>query len=576
MQKMSDNLSNQKHTWFDVKCEGITLADLEHLNVHIDYTVTRCIQIKVRPTPKQRAILLQWMLLYNKVYNYGIDCIRKILRERLPPPMNDMAFATVQSRTLPEGLANKIEVNKFPARMRHAALQDAAKAFISAKANYKAGNIKRFRMRYKKDSIMSIVIRCDTFSKEENGFNIRILGEIETEPSLDTVRDDDKAIRDSRLVYKNGHFTLFVPKEKVVQYRKDKKPMCALDPGGRTFQSLYDTDGFAKICTNSYEKLTRLHDRIRTVNDGVIWSREKSKNIRYFMSKERKLTKKQEKRKENLARWYPNEIEAYHQKRANQPVEIPKSPPSIKHLSKYKNAKGYPIKRKPKHATRINAVKNRKYKLKHKKKRNQLADVFRKPKTLATTTVTRHKKSVRKQGPKNRHRSIAQKIKKINKRIRDRITHLVDDLHWKTAHMLVTNYHTILIGDMSTQGIIRSGGNLSSSVKRQFSSLRHYTFRQRLISKAQDYFCKVYVIDEYRTSKTCSRCGEVKDDLGSDKVFICDHCGHTIDRDNNGAINIMKVFGGCFNQTRALVEARKAATETVTTTNADDSSLRGA
>ncbi|WP_449461596.1 transposase [Tardisphaera miroshnichenkoae] len=44
------------------------------------------------------------------------------------------------------------------------------------------------------------------------------------------------------------------------------------------------------------------------------------------------------------------------------------------------------------------------------------------------------------------------------------------------------------------------------------------------------------------SSKTCSRCGAIKHDLAlSDRVFHCDVCGLTIDRDLNAAINILNI-----------------------------------
>ena len=43
----------------------------------------------------------------------------------------------------------------------------------------------------------------------------------------------------------------------------------------------------------------------------------------------------------------------------------------------------------------------------------------------------------------------------------------------------------------------------------------------------------------YPSSKTCSRCGTVKDTLSlSTQIFVCDECGLVIDRDQNAAINL--------------------------------------
>ncbi|MGC8607881.1 MAG: zinc ribbon domain-containing protein, partial [Vulcanisaeta sp.] len=46
------------------------------------------------------------------------------------------------------------------------------------------------------------------------------------------------------------------------------------------------------------------------------------------------------------------------------------------------------------------------------------------------------------------------------------------------------------------------------------------------------------------TSKTCSRCGYVKEDLTlNDRVFKCPRCGWTADRDYNAALNLLKHAG---------------------------------
>ena len=43
----------------------------------------------------------------------------------------------------------------------------------------------------------------------------------------------------------------------------------------------------------------------------------------------------------------------------------------------------------------------------------------------------------------------------------------------------------------------------------------------------------------YPSSKTCNHCGNIKKDLKlSDRTYICEHCGFTIDRDLNAAMNL--------------------------------------
>ena len=41
----------------------------------------------------------------------------------------------------------------------------------------------------------------------------------------------------------------------------------------------------------------------------------------------------------------------------------------------------------------------------------------------------------------------------------------------------------------------------------------------------------------FPSTKRCSNCGELHD-VGKSEIFICPHCGFTIDRDLNAAINL--------------------------------------
>lgn len=47
----------------------------------------------------------------------------------------------------------------------------------------------------------------------------------------------------------------------------------------------------------------------------------------------------------------------------------------------------------------------------------------------------------------------------------------------------------------------------------------------------------------YPSSKTCSRCKAIKEDLGFGEVFRCTYCGFVVDRDLNAAINLKDLAG---------------------------------
>jgi IS605 OrfB family transposase len=128
--------------------------------------------------------------------------------------------------------------------------------------------------------------------------------------------------------------------------------------------------------------------------------------------------------------------------------------------------------------------------------------------------------------------------KKFIARLREKISNKIADLHWKTSNFLCKKFNNIVVGNMSTKSIISKTKNLPKNVKKYCLSLSHFLFKQRLISKAEEYNCKVIISDESYTSKTCGGCGEINEKLGSNKYFYCG-CGFKCGRDINGARNIL-------------------------------------
>jgi putative transposase len=65
-------------------------------------------------------------------------------------------------------------------------------------------------------------------------------------------------------------------------------------------------------------------------------------------------------------------------------------------------------------------------------------------------------------------------------------------------------------------------------------------FKRQLEYKCQLYGSTLIMVDRwYPSTKTCSRCHTVKDEMPlSERVFRCDNCGLEIDRDFNASINL--------------------------------------
>lgn len=132
-------------------------------------------------------------------------------------------------------------------------------------------------------------------------------------------------------------------------------------------------------------------------------------------------------------------------------------------------------------------------------------------------------------------------LKRAAARVRESIKNKIKDLHCKTAKFLCQNYETIYLPVFATKQMVRKAQRkINSKTARMMLTFSHYTFRQIMLHKARFFSnVRIHIVNESYTSKTCTRCGVINDRLGGSKVFRCRSCGLCIDRDINGARNIL-------------------------------------
>lgn len=142
------------------------------------------------------------------------------------------------------------------------------------------------------------------------------------------------------------------------------------------------------------------------------------------------------------------------------------------------------------------------------------------------------------------------------------IKNLVKELHNKTALFLCKNYDNILLPKFETQkmvvncdkeylkrGIYKCENKeqlkekvkfirLSKRVKFTLNMLSHYKFKQHLLTKCQEYGCNLVIVDESYTSQCCGKCGMLSQTYDG-RTKECDSCHMKINRDLNGARNIL-------------------------------------
>jgi putative transposase len=94
--------------------------------------------------------------------------------------------------------------------------------------------------------------------------------------------------------------------------------------------------------------------------------------------------------------------------------------------------------------------------------------------------------------------------------------------------------YCIRIEDLNVSGMIANHKQASAISDNCF-----YEVRRQLIYKQEHYGTKVEIVDRwFPSSKMCSKCGYIQAMKLSDRVFSCQECNHTLDRDENAAINL--------------------------------------
>eukprot|EP00741_Cyanophora_paradoxa_P005602 tig00000912_g5430.t1 len=105
----------------------------------------------------------------------------------------------------------------------------------------------------------------------------------------------------------------------------------------------------------------------------------------------------------------------------------------------------------------------------------------------------------------------------------------------------VENYDDIYTPAPPVSAMVRRGRRvLRGWVARQMLFFGHYKFREDLyLASRLRPGCRVHIVREDYTSKTCGCCGHIHSKLRGNKVFRCPACRAIMDRDFNGARNIM-------------------------------------
>ena len=143
--------------------------------------------------------------------------------------------------------------------------------------------------------------------------------------------------------------------------------------------------------------------------------------------------------------------------------------------------------------------------------------------------LIRRELSKKKKGGSNRKRAKI-RVAKLYEKISDCRR---DFLH-KISTEFVNDYSFIAVEKLASQEMAEQ------DYGKQIHDAGWSMFANMLAYKAEGAGCRVVFVNPEDTSKMCSRCGNIRDDLTLwDRIYTCPNCGLSTDRDINAARNIL-------------------------------------
>jgi putative transposase len=131
------------------------------------------------------------------------------------------------------------------------------------------------------------------------------------------------------------------------------------------------------------------------------------------------------------------------------------------------------------------------------------------------------------------------KAKKVVQRIYERISNKRQNFAHQLSHSFVNKFGTICFEDLSVQKMIETG---TRGLSKSISDVAWPLFITLTSYKAANAGSRVVMVNPRNTSKMCSSCGFIKEDLFlKDRVYKCPACSNEMDRDHNAALNILRL-----------------------------------
>ncbi|TMV51513.1 IS200/IS605 family element transposase accessory protein TnpB [Paenibacillus mesophilus] len=159
--------------------------------------------------------------------------------------------------------------------------------------------------------------------------------------------------------------------------------------------------------------------------------------------------------------------------------------------------------------------------------------IFEAPNHLRTSEakIKRQQRAVsRKRRGSGRRRKAIMALARQHERVANRRK----DYAHKVSRTLVNSYDLIAFEDLNVQGMVKNHQLAKSIADAGWNGLVQF-----VMYKAERAGRQVVRVDPSHTSQLCSTCNEIVKKPLAERIHRCPHCGTTLDRDVNAAINIL-------------------------------------
>lgn len=230
-------------------------------------TLRRSRKIRFYPTKIQKDLLLKWFGVARYTYNKTVEYLRKPGTKA-----NWKAIKTEIINALPEW------AKEVPYQIKSVAIRDACLAVTAAKQRFKeTGKVHKVSFRSRKRGDFNLYIPKSAV--RESGFYTTILGALNLRERVGI------ADADCRVTLENGRFFLIKPENRAIKKPDNQRiPVVALDPGVRTFQTMYSPDIVIKAGNKDFNRIYRLCYIL-----DLLYSKRKRQHTNRYNSKLMKL-----------------------------------------------------------------------------------------------------------------------------------------------------------------------------------------------------------------------------------------------------------------------------------------------